>query len=365
MPPKQAKKLKNTGALTAFRTKLEKTYGNKLARREEAAAYEFISTGSIALDYALRTGGFLRGRMHEIVGIEGVGKTTLAIHAMAEHQRKFPDLGIGFVDMEQTFDYDWAEANGLDTSPERFFHQYPANAEDASDMLRGFCSSPLFSCAVVDSIGSMESQQALEKDADKVTMGRNAQVITRMVKHVAHLAQVNKTTVLLINQLRANLSGQSGASDISAGPKALKYATTTKISMRRTGERPLVVKIDGVDEEISRQIRAKVDRSKVSAQGRVAEFWLINQPTKEYGPVGFDRADEALTLGENSKVIGRPSSGYYVVPDGTKCHGRANTLDYLRINPEQIEKIRELALAGVVSEIIPEIEVSFESEGAE
>lgn len=356
MPPKLS-------PLATFRTQLTKSYGGKLARREEAAAYEVISSGSVALDYALRVGGFVRGRMHEIVGIEGVGKTTLAIHTMAEHQRRFPNSAVGFVDMEQTFDYEWAEANGLDTGPDRFFHQRPANAEDASDMLRDFCRTPLISCSVVDSIGGMESQQALEKDAEKTTMGRNAQVITRMVKHVAHLANVNQTTVLLINQLRANLSGHPGASDISAGPKALRYATTTKITMRRTKERPRVVMINGQEEEISRQIRAKVERSKVAAQGRVAEFWLVNQATNEYGPIGFYRADEALTLGEQTGIVGRPSPGYYVTPDSEKKHhGRPATLEYLNKHPEVVEKIRTLALEAVAGEVTVPTAINFEPE---
>lgn len=234
MPPKTKKPARKTdfSSLSSLRADLEKKYGTAVVRREQVVKYDAIPTGSLTLDLALRTGGWVTGRMHEIVGNEGVGKTTLAISSMREAQHKFPGKAVAYIDMEQTFDYDWAEANGLDTSDDRFLHVFPDDSEDVSDLLRRTTETGLFSMITVDSIGGMESRQAFEKDAGEQVMGRNAQVISRMVKHCAVLCRKNNATTLLINQFRANLANPM-AGDQSAGPKALKYSTTTKTVMAR------------------------------------------------------------------------------------------------------------------------------------
>lgn len=365
MPPQQKKAspiLKPAGSLKTLREQMTKTYGNgQVSRRDEVKAYDVISTGSLALDLATRVGGWVRGRTHEIVGVEGVGKTTVTITSMAEAQKKYPGLAAGYIDMEQTFDWDWAETNGLDTSDERFLHVFPDDTEDVSDMLRRMTQTGLFSIIVVDSIGGMESKQAFEKQAEDAVMGRNAQAITRMVKHVATLARQHNVAIIFVNQYRANLSGMGA--DISAGPKALKYNTTMKVEMRRTGTPTLKVGTGDKEEEVGREVKAKVSRSKVAAQGRSAEFWIINQATDEYGPIGIDQADEAVMIGDTASIFGRRGS-WYDLPDGSSHNGKEAVKAYLRLNPDLMQQILSEALAKVSHEVVAEVETTFEPEEA-
>lgn len=336
MPPKTT--------LAKLHESLSRTYGVERTTVSAAESYAVTTTGSLTLDHALGVGGWVGGRMHEIVGVAGVGKTTVTITSLAALQRAYPDKAVVYIDMEQTFDPWWAMANGLNLDPDRFIPLQPDHAEDVSDMLRETCRSADVSGVAVDSIGGMESKAAFEKDAEDSIVGRNAQVITRMVKNTATLARQNGITVLLVNQYRANIAAAGRGGDISAGPKALSYATTTKVAMRRTGEPPLVMKIDGEDQEVSRQVRAKVERNKVAPQSRVASFWIVNQNVPDAGlKIGIDGPDEAITLGLATGVIGQRGA-WYDLPGGQKCNGRAAALGILRSDPAAVEAVRAEAL---------------------
>lgn len=352
--------------LSGLRDRMTKTYGEgRVVKRANVVKYEIIPTGSLSLDLALRVGGWVRGRIHEIVGPEGVGKTTTIIASMIEAQKKYPDLSVGYVDMEQTFDYDWAEKLGLDTSDKRWLHVYPDNSEDASDQLREMAMTSLFSMITVDSIGGMESKQAFEKDADGQVMGRNAQVITRMVKHCAVLCRRNNVAVILVNQYRANIDNPKGG-DQSAGPKAMKYATTSKVEMRRTAGEPLKVKFPGDKDPqvVGLQVRARVTRNKVAAPGKIAEYYIINQDTMEYGGVGIDQADEALTIGTITGVVEAQAGGYYSFPwtktAKDRIRGLESALGFLRGNHAKALEIRDAAVAKLSSDIIEETMIEFD-----
>ena len=345
-------------AMKKFRQKLDTRYGARLTTLvENPVQYEIISTGSITLDLATGVGGLVRGRTHEFVGPPGVCKTTLSILAAAEHQ-KATKKAVGWIDMEQSFDFEWAASLGLDTSERMFTHIYPVDAEDVSDMLKMMSQSELYGIIVIDSIGGMESRKAFEKDADGVTMGRNAQVITRMVKLAASEARKNNITVLYVNQLRANLSGMAGAADIAAGPRALQYNTTMSIKLYRKGSSKgdTVQKIGSGDEEheIGRVFVAKVMRSRVSPQGKQAEFWLFNEASKEFGPVGIDRVDEAAVVGIRTGVI-KVGGAYYTPPGYDKSlNGRPRLVAALKKDPATVELIRKEALALVADTITEE-----------
>lgn len=372
MPPKPKKKAEKApppNSMGALLTNLQKRYGERVVRRDAVIHYEVISTGSLTLDLALRVGGWVLGRMHELVGPEGVGKTTLMISTMVEAQKKFPGYAVGYIDMEQTFDYAWAEANGLDTSPERFVHMQPDDSEDVADMLAQMAETQLFRFIAIDSIGAMESREAFEKDAFEKVMGRNAQVITRMVKRCAVLCRRNKVAVVMVNQYRANLSGLG--SDISAGPKAMKYSTTTKVEMAYTGEETIKYRIPGDkdDSVIGRMARARVTRNKVAVQGKSAEFYIINYDTPEYGPVGIDRADEAITVGVATEVIRQAGAWYYVPTESNKAgesrfQGREKVAQHLRSSPDDLELVRVKAIATMAGDVREETETTFEHETA-
>lgn len=341
-------------SMSKFRDQLEKRYGNRLTPAAEPQRHQIVSTGSLTLDVAMRTGGWVVGRTHELIGPQGVGKTTLCILTAIEHQKVMPGKAIGWIDMEQSFDFAWAESLGLDTSRDAFTHISPDDSEDVSDMNKIMAQSELYSLIVIDSIGGMESRKAFDKDAEESTMGRNAQVITRMVKHAAVLARRNGITMIYVNQLRANLSGM-GMTDIAAGPRALQYNTTFSIKLSRKGgpasDTTRKIKIGDIEDEVGRLFVAKVQRSRVSPQGRQAEFWLFNQETSEYGPVGIDKVDEAVSLGIRMGVI-KQSSGWYTLPGEDKAiNGRPKVVAELRKRPEMVETIRTEALSMVADEV--------------
>jgi RecA/RadA recombinase len=190
-------------ALDAFQAKMDKAFGaGVFSMSSDIAAYDVIPTGSIVLDYYLQVGGYVTGRLHEIWGPEGAGKTTMSLIAVREAQRKFPDKLAAWIDVEQRLDRSWAVQHGVDLS--RMVIVTPGSAEDVADQLKEICRSGLFSIAVVDSVGAMLPEKAKDKDADESVMGKEAQVITRMVKLNAVEAKKSNTTVLLLNQVRAN-----------------------------------------------------------------------------------------------------------------------------------------------------------------
>jgi recombination protein RecA len=351
--------------LAKLRADLTKTYGDRVTRKDTMVRPEFISTGSLTLDYALG-GGFALKRTHEIVGPEGMGKTSLANLTMANAQKQFPDRAVAVIDMEQAFDFEWAVKLGVDISEERFFHLYPNDSEDVSDQISMLLRSGEVSLVVVDSIGGMESRAAFEKKAEESAMGKNAQVISRMVKRVAGLAREHNAAVIFINQYRANIGSPRGG-EKPAGPSALKYNTTTQIKMSRTSEPTKKVSItDAVSKapaelEVGRQLRVKVSRHKIFPQGRVADFWFFNVATDKYGPVGIDRTDEAITLGIATGAIKRLTTQSYEFPDGSKVTGgRPGVEAAIAKNPELVEQVRERALAAISSDVKSDHTVSYD-----
>lgn len=350
--PSQAK------SLDQLLRQMEGRYGSRLVRHEEHLDRKVVPTGSVALDYATRIGGWPIGRLIEIVGVEGTGKTTLLFRTLANLLKMYPERAVGYIDMEHTLDEDWAVANGLNVYDKRFLHFKPDDSEQVSDQMLMMARSGLLSAVAVDSIGSMESGTAFEKEAREYTVGRNAQIITRMLKQLAVLGTRHEVTSFLVNQYRANIGVLKGPSEIPAGPRALKYATSMRVSTKKGPEAPLKVRMDGEEEIVGYNFAARVERSKVSAQGRSAQFWILNQPTEQYGEIGIWTAAEAFALGKKTGVLNGTS--WVHLPDGTKHNGEDKTRIYLSEHPEVCDQIRDLAVAKVpADEIKPEVAVTY------
>ncbi len=335
-------------ALAAFATKMTSKYGED--RISNGPPPVIVPTGSAALDWALRVGGWQLGRVYEISGPKDSGKSTLAIASIVEHLRMFPDRGAGYVNMENTFDPRRATAMGLDcskraTAEGRWFPMLPEHSEHVSDMARDLVESGFVSIVVVDSIGAMESDRTLGKTADKAAdaVGRNAKIITQMTKALSTFARIKQCTVLLINQPRANIGSMVGG-DISAGPKLIQHATTSKIEMKALGgeENVRTLKLPGENDPlvVSLKTRMRVTRLKNGLTGRVAESYVNRVGTDEYGPPGIDTADEYITLAMREKIV-TVGGTYYTLPDGTKIQGRIAFARYLRENPAACEVIRK------------------------
>src|SRR5690606_17009642 len=162
-------KTANATALKRFEERFSKSFGaGTLQRSAEVNPYEVISTGSLTLDYCLSVGGYVEGRLVEIWGPDGVGKTTLSLIGLAEAQRKHPDKMVAFIDMERKFDKAWAASHGVDL--ERLYLYSPETAEDVADALKELCNSGLVSMVVLDSVGAMIPEKEIEKGADEATM---------------------------------------------------------------------------------------------------------------------------------------------------------------------------------------------------
>jgi len=337
-------------AMKKFEDTFSKRYGEEtLKRSSEVNPYEVISTGSITLDHRLSVGGYVEGRLVEIWGPDGVGKTTLALMGIAQAQRKHSDKMVAFIDMEQKLDRAWAVAHGVDL--ENLYVYSPSSAEDVSDALKDFCTSGLFSMVVVDSIGAMIPEVEKEKDADEATMGNQAKIVTRMVKMNAVAAAQTGTVVVLLNQVRANLG--YGADTTTGGGWALKHSTTMKFKLKRTSLPPFKVKIGKEERQVGFQLAVQVQRNGVAGAGRTATFNIFTVPTEKYGPIGVDPADEAATIGIEAGVI-EQSGAWYTLPGGERVQGRDAVVDELRTNEELRRAVTTASLATVSSEIAEE-----------
>lgn len=332
-------------SLAKLRARLQKQYAEGLVDYEEESRkrYTRVSTGSLALDVVLG-GGWVQGRLHEINGIPSVGKSSLMLASMAEQQKAYPDKAVCYIDMEQTFDPDWAELFGVELLSDRFIHLYPEHAEDVSDMLKEVLMSNEVSCVVIDSIGGMESMKAFEKNAADAIVGKSAQVITRMLKNAAVQARKHDATVLFVNQLRANIGAIMGG-DISAGPKSLPYSVSTKVKLTRGGNPPRKIREDGADVPVAHEVRCKIEKCKVyPAEGKVATFYLVTKDSEKYGPVGIDRLDEAVNVGIRTGAIIQ-SGAYYTMPNGERIKSRDSVVEAMEGDPALVELVREKAIS--------------------
>lgn len=339
-------------ALSRFAETMARQHGDKRAG-PVAHRPVFVSTGVLSLDHALRRGGWPAARMVELVGPPDTGKTLIAITSMREQMTAFPDKGVAYIDMEKTFDYDWAMLNGLDCSEQaekegRWQHKHPMDSEDASDMARACCHSGLFSIVVVDSIGGMESRKAFIgpkdqlQEAAKELVANNAKVITRMVKHLAALAYESGTTILLVNQPRPVVGSTVSLPDTSAGPRAMQHATTIRVATKKGAHAPVKVKFDPDEdaETVAVQVEARITRSKLFPPGGTAEFWINNRATNERGPAGVDMLEEYVRIGLRTGVI-RRNGAYYQIPTAPQVKSRENMVAQVREKPQLLEVIRQ------------------------
>lgn len=334
-------------SIKKFEERFAKAFGEgTLKRSAESSPYEVISTGSLTLDYRLTVGGYVEGRITEIWGPDGVGKTTLALMGLANAQRKHPDKLTAFIDVEQKFDPAWAVAHGVDL--ERNWLYRPKSAEDVADALKMIVSEGAVSMVVLDSVGAMIPTAELEKGAGESAMGKFAGIITRMVKMAAPVASQTGTAVILINQVRANLG--YGADTTTGGGFALKHVSTMKLKLKRTGTPPFKVKIGNEDRVVGHEIAVTIERNGVAPAYRTAIFPLFHVSTEKYGPIGIDQADEATTLGIDTGVIER-SGAWYTLPGGDRHQGREAIVEALRADPVMLESIRKTVLSSVVGDL--------------
>ncbi|HNR08036.1 MAG TPA: recombinase RecA [Saprospiraceae bacterium] len=317
--------------------KLEKTYGKgtimKLGDRK-VEDVEVISTGSLGLDIALGVGGFPKGRVIEIYGPESSGKTTLAIHAIAEAQKKGGMAA--FIDAEHAFDRNYAESLGVDT--ENLFISQPDNGEQALEIAENLIRSGAIDIIVIDSVAALVPRSEIEGEMGDSKMGLQARLMSQAMRKLTGAIGRTGCCCIFINQLREKIGVMFGNPETTTGGNALKFYATIRLDIRRQGS-PIKDKEGNM---MGNTVKVKVVKNKVAPPFRVANFDIM------YGE-GISKTGEIVDLGVDLEIIQK--SGAWFSYGGSKiAQGREAAKQFMADNPEvadEIEaKIREKVAAG-------------------
>lgn len=319
-----AEKLK---ALQAAMEKIEKSYGKGSIMKmgdEKIEDIEVIPTGSIALNAALGVGGYPRGRVVEIYGPESSGKTTLAIHAIAEAQK---NGGVAaFIDAEHAFDRFYAEKLGVDI--ENLLISQPDSGEQALEITEQLIRSSAIDIIVIDSVAALTPKAELEGEMGDSKMGLQARLMSQALRKLTAAINKTNTTCIFINQLRDKIGVMFGSPETTTGGNALKYYASVRLDIRRFGQ------IKDGDVVKGNQTRVKVVKNKVAPPFRTAEFDIM------YGQ-GISREGEIVDLGSDLGII-KKSGSWYSYKDAKLAQGREASKDVVRDNPELAEELEGL-----------------------
>ena len=324
VPAPNNEKLK---ALQAAMDKIEKNYGKGSIMKlgdEIVERIEVIPTGSIALNAALGVGGYPRGRVIEIYGPESSGKTTLAIHAIAEAQK---NGGIAaFIDAEHAFDRFYAEKLGVDIK--NLWISQPDSGEQALEIAEQLVRSSAIDIIVIDSVAALTPKAELEGEMGDSKMGLQARLMSQALRKLTGIINKTNTTCVFINQLRDKIGVMFGSPETTTGGNALKYYASVRLDIRRIGQ------LKEGDEIIGNQTRVKVAKNKVAPPFRKAEFDIM------YGE-GISREGEIIDLGADLGVI-KKSGSWYSYGETKLGQGRESAKLTIKDNPELAEELEGL-----------------------
>ncbi|MEO6190859.1 MAG: recombinase RecA [Saprospiraceae bacterium] len=308
--------------------RLEKTYGKgSIMKLGDKAVHEvdIISTGSLGLDVALGIGGLPKGRVIEIYGPESSGKTTLAIHAIAECQRKG---GIAaFIDAEHAFDR--AYADGLGVNTEELLISQPDNGEQALEIAENLIRSGAIEIIVIDSVAALVPRSEIEGEMGDSKMGLQARLMSQALRKLTGTISKTGCCCIFINQLREKIGVMFGNPETTTGGNALKFYASIRLDIRRSG-----TAIKDKDGNVTgNRVKVKVVKNKLAPPFKVAEFDI------EYGH-GISKSGEIVDLGSDLNVLTK--SGSWYAYEGTKiAQGRDSAKQFLLDNPELSKEIEE------------------------
>jgi recombination protein RecA len=326
-------------ALETALVQIERQFGKGSVMRlgqETRQAIEVIPSGSISLDVALGLGGYPRGRIVEIYGPESSGKTTVALHAVANAQKAG---GIAaFIDAEHALDPDYAKKLGVDT--DALLVSQPDTGEQALEIMDMLIRSGAIDIVVIDSVAALVPRAEIEGEMGDSHVGLQARLMSQALRKITGALNQAKTTAIFINQLREKVGVMFGSPETTTGGKALKFYSSVRLDVRR-----IETLKDGTD-AVGNRTRIKVVKNKMSPPFKVAEFDIL------YG-VGISREGSLIDLGVEQGIV-RKAGAWYTYEGDQLGQGKENARNFLKDNPDladEIEKkIKEKLGIGVRTE---------------
>jgi recombination protein RecA len=333
-------------ALDAALAQIDRAFGKGSAMRlgsKEAIEIETISTGSLGLDIALGIGGLPRGRVVEVYGPESSGKTTLALHAIAEAQR---NGGVAaFVDAEHALDPVYAKKLGVNI--DELIVSQPDTGEQALEITDTLVRSNAVDILVVDSVAALVPRAEIEGEMGDSHVGLQARLMSQSLRKLTGSISKSKCLVIFINQLRMKIGVMYGNPETTTGGNALKFYASVRLDIRRTGQ------IKDRDEIIGNTTRVKVVKNKLAPPFKQVEFDIM------YGE-GVSKLGEILDLGAKAGIVEK--SGSWFSYDSIRIgQGRENAKSYLRENPEMAAKI-ERTIRGHTDQVADALMVGPDAE---
>ena len=327
-------------ALDAALSQIERAFGKgsimRLGANDKVVEIETISTGSLGLDIALGVGGLPRGRIIEIYGPESSGKTTLALHTVAEAQKKG---GIcGFIDAEHALDPVYARKLGVDL--ENLLISQPDTGEQALEICDTLVRSGAVDVIVVDSVAALTPRAEIEGEMGESLPGMQARLMSQALRKLTASISRSNTMVIFINQIRMKIGVMFGSPETTTGGNALKFYASVRLDIRRIGS------VKDREETVGNQTRVKVVKNKMAPPFKQVEFDIM------YGE-GISKIGEILDLGVKAGLVEK--SGAWFSYDSIRIgQGRENAKQYLKDNPEICDRL-EAAIRGRTDQVAEEM----------
>ncbi|MET0555205.1 MAG: recombinase RecA [Vicinamibacteria bacterium] len=346
-------KVERGKAIEAALAQIDKQFGKgsimRLGSREKIDV-PAIPTGSLSLDAALGVGGFPRGRVVEIFGPESSGKTTLALHVIAEAQKRGGMAA--FVDAEHALDAAYAGKLGVDI--DNLLVSQPDNGEQALEIVETLVRSNAIDVLVVDSVAALVPRSELEGEMGEAQMGLQARLMSQALRKLTAIVAKSKTSLIFINQLREKIGVMFGNPETTTGGRALKFYSSVRLDIRR------IASLKEGEVVVGSRAKVKVVKNKVAAPFREAEFDIL------YGE-GISKEGDLLDLGVEMKIIEK-SGAWYAIDGERMGQGRENARQFLKDNADirvEVDQRLRKGLGLPFLEVLPKVEKADKPEKAE